>query len=93
VDPADVRKVVLEEPPANLPLGDPKVAAARQALFGAWEMNWLAYNVAHDLVLPGAKGPTLEFLMYPQAETAAERLDCLDPDAFTYRITARELAA
>ena len=46
-----------------------KVAAARKALFGAWEMNWLAYNVAHDLVLPGAKGPKVEFLMYPQAET------------------------
>ncbi len=93
VDPADVRKVILEEPPANLPLADPKVADARKALFGAWEMNWLAYNVAHDLALPGAKGPTLEFLMYPQAETAAGRLDCLDPDTFTYKITARELTA
>lgn len=93
VDPADVRKVVLEEPPANLPLTDQKVVDARKALFGAWEMNWLAYNVAHDLVLPGAKGPTLEFLMYPQAETAAGRLDCLDPDTFTYKITAKELTA
>ena len=34
-------------------------------------MNWLAYNVAHDVALPGAKGPKLGFLMYPQAETAA----------------------
>ena len=93
VDPADVRKVVLEEPPANLPLDDAKVVAARKALFGAWEMNWLAYNVAHDLVLPGAKGPKLEFLMYPQAETVAERLDCLDPDNFKYVITAREATA
>jgi transglutaminase-like putative cysteine protease len=91
VDPADVRKVVLEEPPTNLPLTDAKVVDARKALFGAWEMNWLAYNVAHDIVLPGAKGPTLEFLMYPQAETAAGRLDCLDPDIFTYTITAKEL--
>ncbi len=93
VDPADVRKVVLEEPPANLPLTDAKVVAARKALFGSWEMNWLAYNVAHDIVLPDAKGPTLEFLMYPQAETAAGRLDCLDPDTFVYKITARELPA
>ena len=30
VDPADVRKVVLEEPPGNLPLSDAKVAAARR---------------------------------------------------------------
>ena len=88
-----MRKVVLEEPPSNLALADAKVVDARKALFGSWEMNWLAYNVAHDIVLPGAKGPTLEFLMYPQAETAVGRLDCLDPDGFTYRITAKELAA
>jgi transglutaminase-like putative cysteine protease len=94
VDPADVRKVVLEEPPANLALTDAKVVDARKALFGAWEMNWLAYNVAHDIVLPGAKGPALEFLMYPQAETAAAgRLDCLDPDTFAYKITSKELTA
>lgn len=93
VDPADVRKVVLEEPPANLALNDPKVVAARAALFGAWEGNWLAYNFAHDVALPGAKGPVLEFLMYPQAETAAGRLDCLDPDTFKYTITASELSA
>jgi len=93
VDPADVRKVILEEPPGNLPISDDKVAAARKALFGSWEGNWLAYNVAHDLDLPGAKGPTLEFLMYPQAETAEGRLDCLDPDTFIYKITAREVTA
>src|SRR5262245_27223990 len=93
VDPADVRKVALEEPPANLPILDPKVVAARKTLFGAWEMNWLAYNVAHDIALPGARGPMLEFLMYPQAETAAGRLDCLDPDTFKYTMFAKELNA
>ncbi|MGE3066470.1 MAG: transglutaminase-like domain-containing protein [Hyphomicrobiaceae bacterium] len=91
VDPADVRKVVLEEPPTNLPLSDPKVENARKTLFGAWETNWLAYNVAHDIALPGSKGPAVDFLMYPQAETAAGRLDCLDADTFTYKITAKEL--
>lgn len=91
VDPADVRKVVLEEPPANLQLTDAKVVAARSALFGAWEMNWLAYNVAHDIALPGAKGPAVDFLMYPQAETASGRLDCLDPDTFAYKITSKPL--
>ncbi|WP_315835269.1 transglutaminase-like domain-containing protein [Bradyrhizobium prioriisuperbiae] len=93
VDPADVRKVMLEEPPANLPIGDPKVAAARAALFGAWETNWLAYNFAHDLALPGSKGPKLGFLMYPQAETASLRLDCLDPDNFKYTILSKEITA
>ncbi len=46
VDPADVRKVALEEPPANLKIDDPRVVAARKALFGSWETNWLAYNFA-----------------------------------------------
>jgi len=91
VDPADVRKVALEEPPGNLALHDPKVVAARKTLFGGWEGNWMAYNFAHDVNLPGAKGPLLEFLMYPQAETAAGRLDCLDPDIFKYTIRAKEV--
>lgn len=91
-DPADVRKVVLEEPPKDLPLDDPKVVAARNTLFGAWEGNWLAYNVAHDLVLPGSSGPKLPFLMYPQAETVEGQLDPLDPDRFKYTIASREIA-
>ena len=91
VDPADVRKVVLEEPPGKLALDDPKVLAARRQLFGAWEMNWLAYNVAHDLRLPGSDGPQLPFLMYPQGESAQGRFDSLDPDAFRYTLVSREL--
>jgi transglutaminase-like putative cysteine protease len=91
VDPADVRKVVLEEPPGHLALDDPKVVAARKTLFGAWETNWLAYNFAHDLELPGSSGPKVGFLMYPQAEVGDERLDSLEPDKFKYVITAKEI--
>ena len=93
VDPADVRKVVLEEPPGKLALNDPKVLAARRTLFGAWETNWLAYNFAHDVALPGSSGPKIGFFMYPQGEVGGERLDSLEPDAFKYTITAKELAA
>ena len=93
VDPADVRKVVLEEPPGNLAVGDAKVPAARKTLFGAWEGNWLAYNFAHDVALPGSNGPRLGFLMYPQAEVAGLRLDCLDPDTFRYTIKTKETTA
>jgi transglutaminase-like putative cysteine protease len=92
VDPADVRKVVLEEKAGGLPLDDPQVVKARAKLFGAWEMNWLAYNYAHDLALPGSTGVPVAFLMYPQAETGAVRLDCLDPDTFRYTIKSREIA-
>ena len=91
VDPADVRKVVLEEPPGNLLLAEPAVQRARAKLFGAWEMNWLAFNYAADLRLPGSAGEPIPFFMYPQAESAKGRRDSLDPDGFTYRMTSREL--
>ncbi len=91
VDPADVRKVVLEEPPGNRPIDDEMVAKARTRLFGSWEMNWMAFNFGHDVELPGSKGEPLAFFMYPQAETASGRLDCLDPANFKYEITSKEL--
>jgi transglutaminase-like putative cysteine protease len=91
VDPADVRKVVLEEPPGNRPLDDEMVKKARARLFGSWEMNWMAYNFAHDVALPGSAGAPVGFLMYPQAETAGGRLDSLDPDTFKYEIASREI--
>ena len=62
VDPADVRKVVLEEPPGNRPLDDDMVKKARARLFGSWEMNWIAYNFAHDVALPGSSGEPVGFL-------------------------------
>lgn len=93
VDPADVRKVVLEEPPGGLSLNDDKAIDVRKRLFGSWEMNWLAYNTAHDLPLPGSRKVTVPFLMYPQAETAAGMLDSLDPASFSYRITSQEITA
>jgi len=91
VDPADVRKVALEEPPGNRPLSDDMVERARARLFGSWEMNWMAFNFAHDVALPGSSGKPLPFLMYPQAETANGRLDSLDADTFRYEITSREM--
>jgi len=41
------------------------------------------------VALPGSSGAPLGFLMYPQAETAEGRLDCLNPDNFKYEITSR----
>jgi hypothetical protein len=86
-----VRKVVLEEPPGNLALDAEPVREVRRRLFGTWEMNWMAFNDAHDVALPGSSGAALPFFMYPQAETAQGRLDSLDPDGFKYAITAREV--
>ena len=92
VDPADVRKVVLEEPPGNLGMSDPKVLAARKRLFGGWEMNYLAYNMGHDVQLPHATRQTrLPYLMYTNAEADGEIRDQLDPASLRYEITAREV--
>lgn len=90
VDPADVRKLILEEKPGSA-LDDPYITRVRDTLFGSWEMNWIAYNDAHDVILPGSKGKPLPFLMYPQAEVDGARLDSLDPATFKYAITARQV--
>lgn len=91
VDPADVRKVVLEEKP-GLTLSDDVVKQARTMLWGGWEGNWLAYNYAHDVRLPSSSKAPVPFFMYPVAENAQGRLDSLDPDNFKYKITAREIS-
>ncbi|HZR24256.1 MAG TPA: transglutaminase-like domain-containing protein [Vicinamibacterales bacterium] len=91
VDPADVRKVALEEPPGHLPITHEKVRYARARLFGSWEMNWVGYNRAHDVTLPRSPGKPLPYFMYPQAETANGRADSLDPDTFRYEITVHDV--
>lgn len=86
LDPADVRKVVLE---AKLAVDSPEVRAQRERLFGGWEMNWTAYNSATDVMLPGAaKKPEENFLMYPLAMTPAGELDQLDAASFRYTLTS-----
>jgi transglutaminase-like putative cysteine protease len=89
VDPADVRKLILEEKQPSLT--DPYVAKVREALFGSWEMNWVAFNDLHDVTLPGSTGKPLPFFMYPHAEVKGVSRDSLDPQSFRYTITAREV--
>ena len=92
MDPADVAKVMREETSTWIKTAShPLIARVNQRLFGSWEGNWLAFNVAHDIALPEAKGPKLGFFMYPSAETTSERLDSLDPDNFKYTMSAREV--
>jgi transglutaminase-like putative cysteine protease len=90
VDPADVRKVALEEPPGGLAIDDERVKVARERLFGSWEMNWIAYNFAHDVSLRGSTRKPLGYFMYPQGETAEGPIDSLEPDHFKYGITVHE---
>ena len=94
MDPADVTKVMRQETPEWIKdAGHPIVAPVRKALFGSWEGNWMGYNSASDIALPGAKQKKLAFFMYPQAETSGGARDPYDPDSFSYQITAREVKA
>ena len=92
LDPADVRKVVLEQ---KLAVDSHEARALRDRLFGTWEMNWVGYNSATDIELPGAGQQKTEFafLLYPCAFTASGQPNSLDPSHFRYEITAREMAA
>lgn len=87
VDPADVRKVVLEE---KLPLDNDAVQAFRQKAFGNWEMNWIGYNTARDITLPGNE-IRQNFFMYPAAFTSRGEVDCLSPKTFAYSISSKEI--
>jgi hypothetical protein len=94
VDPADVRKVILEEENDKLlPLTDPRVQLARKHLFGNWEMNWLAFNTANDTQLAPAMRKPLGHFMYPYAEGSKGPLDYYSPENFQYRMSAREIKA
>jgi transglutaminase-like putative cysteine protease len=94
MDPADVAKVMRQESTEWIKsTSHPLVAPVHKGLFGAWEGNWVAYNTAHDVVLPGARAGKLGFFMYPVAEDAQGRFDSYTPDDFRYRISARELKA
>lgn len=91
MDPADVAKVMRQETPEWIK--SPKnaiVAPVNKTLFGGWEGNWMAYNMAHDVKLPHSQGASTGFFMYPIAENASGRLNSYAPDDFKYQISARE---
>ena len=89
MDPADVLKVMRAETETWIKdPADPLVAPVNAALHGNWEGNWVAFNTASDVALPGAAGGALPFLMYPQGQTDGGMLDDLDPKTFAYEMTA-----
>jgi len=94
MDPADVAKVMRLETPEWIKRTDNAVVQpVYNRLFGGWEGNWMGWNTAHDVALPGSKEDRLGFLMYPVAETVDGRADSYAPDTFKYQITAREIKA
>jgi transglutaminase-like putative cysteine protease len=94
MDPADVAKVMRQETPQWIrSLDHPLIAPVNSGLFGGWEGNWVAWNTASDVSLPGSRAGKLGFLMYPIGEDAQGRFDSYAPDDFKYQITAREISA
>jgi transglutaminase-like putative cysteine protease len=90
VDPADVRKYILEE---NLAPTDPKVAALRDKFFGYWEGSWIAYNFARDFTLEGYDTASLNYFMYPLLAAATLRPDGVEPQETGYKFLTKTLPA
>lgn len=86
VDPADVRKVMLEK---KLALGEEK--GYREYYFGAVDESRIAYGIGRDLILePPQKDGKLNYFMYPYAEADGKALDDLFGFNLGYKITFRE---
>jgi hypothetical protein len=65
----------------------------RGGRFGSWTLDWMAYNSAQDVVLPGSTRGALASVMHPQAETGHIRVDSLNAEAFRYEIGVRGIEA
>jgi transglutaminase-like putative cysteine protease len=89
VDPADVRKMMLQE---KLKLADARTAEYREYFWGGIDPYRLKLGEGRDLILnPPQEGETVNYLMYPFAQIGGKTLDWLDPAAFKYTITYREI--
>ena len=90
VDPADVRKAIREE---RLTSADPKLNVLKKLLFGFWEMNWIGFNAAQDVLLRGSKADALPNVLYPVVETEDGRFDSQDASHMNYSVTASRVEA
>ena len=87
VDPSDVRRAIALE---GLSDRDSKLLSLKKVLFGVLEMNWIAYNVGSDVVLPG-RDVALPFLILPQLESREGKRDGTSPAAFEFTINSRRV--
>jgi len=89
VDPADVRKMMLKE---KLALDDARTAEYREYFWGGIDPFRVKLAEGRDLILnPPQQGGPVNYLMYPFAQIGGKTLDWLDPAAFKYTITYREI--
>jgi len=86
VDPADVRKIMLEK---KLNLGEEK--EYREYYFGAVDASRIAYGTGRDLTLnPPQKDGKLNYFMYPYSEADGKALDDLFGFNLGYSISFKE---
>jgi len=87
VDPSDVRRTIAMEALSDR---DSKLISLRKILFGVWEMNWIAFNLGTDVILPG-KNSAMPFLLFPQMEPSGTRYDGSNQSAIQYSIKTRQV--
>lgn len=87
VDPSDVRRAIAME---VLSEHDSKLISLRKILFGVWEMNWIAFNLGNDIILPGKNTP-LPFMLLPQFESSTGNQDGSRPESIQYSIRTRQV--
>ena len=89
VDPADVAKVRLGEKLSN---DDGKLVKIREYLFGNWEMCWIGFNDARNLVLsPKPAEFPLNNFGYPYGEVDDNVLNYYSPKDFSYDYKSQEV--
>lgn len=87
VDPSDVRRTIATE---GLDHRDSKLVSLRKILFGVWEMNWMAYNVAEDLTLPGSS-ISLPFFTLPHLVTPGATVSLPNADLAQLKILSTQV--
>jgi len=88
INPADVCKVAKLE---NREPDDSEIEYLRDRFFGAWEMNWIAFNHGQEIQLANSKAGRLPFFLFPHAEIDGRSQDSLDAENFSYHIASAEL--
>ncbi len=88
-DPADVRKAMLVE---RLGKDDMKTLEYRRYFWGGIDRYRMVISTGRDIMLnPPQAGPPLNTFGYPYAEVGGRAVDWLDPKAFSYKFTFREM--
>lgn len=88
-DPADVRKAMLVE---NLKEADPKTAQYKSYFWGGIDPYRIELSTGRDVTLnPPQAGDPLNTFGYPFAQVGERTVDWLEPAAFKYKFTYKEM--